>query len=80
MYHDVALDYDIYPLIFFVLLFIFVVVLMIFTHLSFVIVYLLPLSMFPALYCIQPGVPRLCTWYFKLAITPGYDFPSVVLF
>jgi hypothetical protein len=61
----------------FVLLFIFVVVLTIFTHLFFVLVfYLLPLSVAPALYSsIQSGVPRLCTWYFNHAIAPGYDFP-----
>jgi hypothetical protein len=53
------------------------VVVLIFTHLFFVLVlYLLPLSLVPALHLpIQFGVPRHCAWYFYHAIALGYDFP-----
>jgi L-asparagine transporter-like permease len=62
IYHGVALDY-VYPSSFFSYLL--PVVTLIFTHLFFVLVlYILPLSLVPALYpTIQSGISQLCTVY-----------------
>jgi hypothetical protein len=63
IYHGVELFYDFYTLPFFVLFYNLLPVVLIITHLFFVLVhYLIPLSLVPAFHPnIQSGVYRLCT-------------------